>query len=96
MGVSVRTLRCPYQYVSGILKVMLLSLYLEQSGCVQALQAERLALGVKNPLVERNKLFLSPLKIKLGLMTNCVKALGKIVLPSNTCTLFYSLSVLLS
>ena len=50
----------------------------------------------ENPLVDMNKVLLPPLPIKLGLMKNFVKALHKMVLPSNTCLLCSQVLVLLS
>ena len=46
----------------------------------------------ENPLVDMNKVLLSPLHIKLGLMKNFLTAL----LPSNTCLLCSQVLVLLS
>ena len=50
----------------------------------------------ENPLVDMNKVLLPPLHIKLGLMKNFLKALHKMVLPSNTCLLCSQVLVLLS
>ena len=43
----------------------------------------------ENHLVDMNKVLLPPLHIKLGLMKNFVKVCTKMLLPSNTCLLFF-------
>lgn len=50
----------------------------------------------ENPMVDINKVLLSPLDIKLELMRNLWEGRGqKMVLPSETCALYFQVSVLL-
>ncbi|KAF2358524.1 hypothetical protein FHG87_010724 [Trinorchestia longiramus] len=76
-----------YGYASGLHELLLLSLSMGQSGCGKALRAEGLGSrntlvpgehGVQeNLLVNRNKVLLPSLHIKLGLMRHFVKAMDR-------------------